>query len=210
MVVVVLLTLSACHGSPHSTASPSTDSVESSTTTSPAPSTTTTLPPAPTSTTSTTASTETALATGLRCRSSKLTVVLPGGSGAAGTVYFNIVFRNDSGSSCEMTGYPGVSFLDASGVQIGVPAQRIGATYAQVSLAPHMNAYAALAVPNPDVRGCPTATAHFVRVFPPNETRPLLIKVDESNASGTTDGIRVCAQQVPPGAVSPVVARPKF
>ena len=121
-------------------------------------------------------------------------------SGAAGTFYSEILFRNDSGSTCEMTGYPGVSFLDASGVQIGVPAQRTGAAYSKVSLALHANAFAALAVPDPDVRACPTATAQFVRVFPPNQTRPVLIRAQ---------GLRVCAQQIAPGSIDPVAARPK-
>ena len=109
-----------------------------------------------------------------------------------------------------MTGYPGVSFLDASGVQIGVPAQRSGAVYRPVSVAPRSNAYAVLDVFNPDVQACPTATAHFVRVLLPDEPRALLIKVGASNSSGTTDGIRVCAQQVPPASIDPVVAHPKY
>jgi photosystem II stability/assembly factor-like uncharacterized protein len=153
---------------------------------------------------------ETSPANGLvRCRTSNLTAVLaPAGSGA-GNVNYEIVFRNDSGSTCEMTGYPGVSFLDASGVQIGVPAQRSGAVYSQISVASSANAYAVLDVFNPDVQACPTATAHFLRVYPPDETRAVLIKVDASNSSGTTDGIRVCAQQVAPGSVEPVVAHPR-
>jgi photosystem II stability/assembly factor-like uncharacterized protein len=154
---------------------------------------------------------ETSSANGLvRCRTSNLSVVLrPAGSGA-GNLNYEIVFRNDSESICEMTGYPGVSFLDASGVQIGVPAQRSGAVYSQISVAPRANAYAVLDVFDPDVRACPTATAHFVRVYPPDETRALLIKVDASNSSGTTNGIRVCAQQVPPASIDPIVAHPRY
>ncbi len=212
-VVVLALSLSACHGSSRSSAIRSTSSTASSTTTSsllP----TTTVGTTTTMTTSTTTSMTSETSSGIgfaRCRTSNLTVVLGPPNGAAGTIYYEIVFRNDSGSTCEMTGYPGVSFLDASGVQIGVPAQRSGATYGPVSLAPHANAYAALAVGDPSVRGCPAASAHFVRVFPPNETRPVLIKkVDAPDASGATLGISVCAQQVPPGSLDPVVAHPRF
>jgi Protein of unknown function (DUF4232) len=213
-VVVLAVSLSACHGGSRSSAIPSTSSTASSNTAS-ATTTSSLLPTTTvgtTTTTTTSTTSETSSGIGLaRCGTSNLTVVLGPPNGAAGTIYYEIVFRNDSGSTCEMTGYPGVSFLDASGVQIGVPAQRSGAAYGQVSLAPHANAYAALAVGDPSVRGCPAASAHFVRVFPPNETRPVLIKkVDAPDASGATLGISVCAQQVPPGSLDPVVAHPRF
>jgi hypothetical protein len=102
-----------------------------------------------------------------------------------------------------MTGYPGVSFLDGLAAQIGVPVQRTGAAYSQVTLAPHASAFAVLAVPDPDVRGCRTAPAHYVRIYPPNETRPSLVQVD-SLEGGIVNGIRVCSQQVP-GTINPVV-----
>jgi hypothetical protein len=190
MAIALTAGLTACHSDSRSAPAAATTSTEASTTSS--------------ATSSTTSSTAT---TGIvRCVTSHLTVSLPSGDGAAGTTYFELAFRNVSGSTCEMNGYPGVSFLDASGAQIGVPAQRTGASYAQVDLAPDATAYSVLAVPNPDVRACPAATAHTVRVFPPNETRAVNIAVDDSNASGAGDGITVCAQQSAPGSIGPIVA----
>jgi uncharacterized protein DUF4232 len=201
VVLVVLAGLSACQSSSHPTAGPSTAPITSSSTTSAARSVAAT--PRPTTTPTTTPpTTATSLPPAIdRCRTSDLTVVLADRSGAAGTFYSELQFRNDSGSTCEMTGYPGVSFLDGSGAQIGVPARRTGAAYSQVDLAPSANAYAALAVPDPDVVSCPTATAQFVRVFPPNETRPVLIRAD---------GMRVCARQTPPGSIDPIAAHPRY
>jgi hypothetical protein len=192
-VLAALAGLSACRSSSHSTAGPSTAPVASSSTTSTARSVAATPP--------TTAPPSTTPPAIDRCHTSNLTVVLADQSGAAGTFYSELQFRNDSGSTCEMTGYPGVSFLDGSGAQIGVPARRTGAAYSQVNLAPSANAYATLAVPDPDVVMCPTATAQFVRVFPPNETRPVLIRAD---------GMRVCAAQMPSGSIDPVAAHPRY
>jgi hypothetical protein len=133
------------------------------------------------------------------CRTASLTVVLADSGAAAGTFFSEIAFRNDSQSPCELTGYPGVSFLDGAGAQIGAPAERTGAAYHQVDIAPRADAYALLAVPDPDVRACPTESAQFVRVYPPNETRPLLIRAQS---------IRVCSQQIPPASIAPVVSSP--
>ena len=119
--------------------------------------------------------------------------------------FYRIAFENDGASPCELTGYPGVSFLDASRAQIGVPAQRTGAFFIPVVIFPHGAAFAVLAVGNPDVRACPAATARYVRIFPPNNTVAAVITVDASNASGATDGIRVCAQQTPPATIDRMI-----
>jgi Protein of unknown function (DUF4232) len=201
VVGAVVLGLGACSGGSHAkAASTTTGPPASGTTTSTTVSPTTsvsTLPP--TTLPPTTLPPTTAVPAPVSCRSAALTVVLAGWDGAAGTFYSQIVFRNDSGSPCALIGYPGVSFLTASGAQIGVPAQRTGATYARVTLASGARAYATLAVPDPGVRMCPSAIAQFVRVFPPNETRPVLI---------SAQGIRVCAQQIPPASIAPVVDHP--
>jgi len=205
-VLAALAGLSACQSSSHSTAGPSTAPVTSSSTTSTARSVAATpptkAPPSTTPPTTTPPTTATTVTPAIdRCHTSNLTVVLADQSGAAGTFYSELQFRNDSGSTCEMTGYPGVSFLGGSGAQIGVPARRTGAAYRQVDLAPSASAFATLAVPDPGVVMCPTATAQFVRVFPPNETRPLLIRAD---------GMSVCAGRIPPASIDPILARPRF
>jgi hypothetical protein len=70
-----------------------------------------------------------------------------------------------------MYGYPGVSFLDSSGNQIGAPAQKEGGTTATVTLAAGGNAYVSIAVTDPGIPPCAgPGTAAQVRVYPPGET----------------------------------------
>ena len=105
----------------------------------------------------------------------ELTVVLAD-SGAAAAFFSEILFRNDSRSMCEMTGYPGSLVprrrpARRSAYRPNAPVPRTGRC-----IAPGAGAYAQLAITRPRRRACPTATAQFVRVYPPNETRPLLIR----------------------------------
>lgn len=185
---VIVLALSACtHGSKH--ASATTTAITSSTT---LPPTTVATLPAPTSTTPTTRP-----AAG-RCRSSDLTLTVGPVNGAAGTQYFLIGFRNHTASTCELTGYPGVSFLDASGSQIGVPAQRNEVPHGPVTIAPSGKVYAQVGVGNPGVFDCIGVTPHDIRVFPPNETAAILVH--------PPDRLLVCPTQGAP-LVGPVTGQ---
>ena len=56
------------------------------------------------------------------------------GGAAAGNRYQTVVFTNTGSTECTLTGYPGVSLLDASGARIGQPAGRESGTVAKVSL----------------------------------------------------------------------------
>jgi hypothetical protein len=70
-----------------------------------------------------------------------------------------------------MYGYPGVSFLDSSGNQIGAAAQQQGGTLATVTVGPGGSAYASIAVTDPGIPPCSGhGTAAQVRVYPPGET----------------------------------------
>ncbi len=46
------------------------------------------------------------------------------GSGAAGSFYYDLEFTNISMRACTLTGYPGVSGLNAAAAQLGAPAAR--------------------------------------------------------------------------------------
>lgn len=132
-----------------------------------------------------------------RCHTADLVVTLSAPNGSAGHMNYEIGFRNAAPvASCFMIGYPGVAFLDGSGHQIGVPAQRNPLSYAPVTLAPGASAYAHLSVTNPSVLGgCPATPVQQLQVFPPNET---------AAATVGAAGITVCATQ--PGAtIDPVL-----
>ena len=57
------------------------------------------------------------------CSSNGLAVWLDtNSSGAAGSSFFNLMFTNESGRRCTLTGYPGVSAVNLNGKQIGAAA----------------------------------------------------------------------------------------
>ena len=110
------------------------------------------------------------------CSSSVLSahVDLAQGGAAAGSTYVPIDFTNTSGSACTMEGYPGVSFVRApSGGQLGNAAARNpAAPPAMVTLAPGGVAHAILQVAeagNYSQSACTPVTAHWLRIFPPNQ-----------------------------------------
>jgi hypothetical protein len=114
------------------------------------------------------------------CASSGLTVrVDTAQSGAAaGSTYVPIDFTNTTGSPCTLFGYPGVSFVTGpSGSQIGRAASRNTAAAATlVTLAPGGEAHATIQVAeaaNYSPSACKPVTAHWLKVFPPNQTAAL-------------------------------------
>ncbi|HEY3905934.1 MAG TPA: DUF4232 domain-containing protein [Streptosporangiaceae bacterium] len=111
------------------------------------------------------------------CTTAELKVARGQSNGAAGTIYYNIDFTNTSSSSCFMQGYPGVSLVSAgggSGSQIGADAKRVSVTPShQIVLAPGQTANAALGVAeagNFPASSCNPVTAHWLKVFPPDQT----------------------------------------
>lgn len=96
------------------------------------------------------------------------------GGAAAGSTYVPIDFTNTTSSACTMFGFPGVSFVSGvPGSQIGRPASRNRAASATtVTLAPGGVAHATLQVAeagNYDPSVCKPVTAHWLRVYPPNQ-----------------------------------------
>jgi len=155
--------LAACGGS----------SSSSTTTTGAAAGSSTTSTSSSPSTSSTTSSTAAGTAT---CRTSSLALSLGPPNGTAGATHYSLAFRNTGATTCTMSGYPGVSFLDGSGHQIGDPAQRQGGTPTPVTLAPAGKAYASVAVTDPGISPCSgSAAAAQVQVYPPGETQAATI-----------------------------------
>ncbi len=158
-------------------------------------STATTAPPATTATSVPTPPATTAVTT---CHTAALGITISGPIGSAGHFNYEIQFRNELSAACVMTGFPGVSFLDSAGHQIGSPAGRNSLSYAPVTLAPGATGYAHLSVTDPSVLGgCAATPVAKVRIFPPDET------VD---ARIGADGIKLCATQ-PSSTIDPVLNR---
>lgn len=153
------------------------------------PPTTTTTPAATTTATSTTtASTTTAAATTVAmamCRTESLRVTLGQGNGAAGHYYVPIVFTN-TGRTCTLTGYPGVSYYaGADQHQVGDAAEREAVSTPTVVLHTGESAYAWVNQVNVgayDPTRCQPVAATGLRVYPPDNTVPVLLP--EPNARG--------------------------
>lgn len=99
---------------------------------------------------------------------------------AAGSIYYPLDLTNISGSTCTVFGYPGVSFVTGpSGTLIGRAATRNPVKPATtVTLAPGQVAHATLQVAqagNYDPAQCKPVTAHWLRIFPPDQTAPLFV-----------------------------------
>jgi hypothetical protein len=154
------------------------------TTAPPAPTVTVTAsPPGGASPASTTPATATPTPSGPPpCATSALHISVPVGSGnaAAGSSYYPIEFANVSGASCTLYGYPGVSFVTGiAGSQIGIAATENSAVTRQlITLAPGQTGHAELQVVdalNYPAADCGLVTAHWLKIYPPNQTAPVYV-----------------------------------
>jgi hypothetical protein len=130
------------------------------------------------------------------CATSSLKVSIGNGDGAAGSVYYPIVFTNSSGSSCSLFGFPGVSFVvGGSGSQLGDAATRNSDKPVQtVTLAPGDAAHATLQVVqalNFPAAKCQPVNAHFLKIFPPNQTDAVTLSFDAKACAATGKGATV-------------------
>lgn len=135
------------------------------------------------------------------CTTAELKITRGQSNGAAGTIYYNIDFTNTSSGSCFVQGYPGVSLVsasDGSGTQIGADAKRVSVTPShQIVLAPGQTANAALGVAeagNFPASSCNPVTAHWLKVFPPDQTVAAYVAfTTQTCASTTTATMRISA-----------------
>jgi hypothetical protein len=114
------------------------------------------------------------------CATSALRASAGTGNGAAGSTYYPLEFTNVSGSACTLFGYPGVSFATGPGGSlIGRPATRNPAVASTLITIPAgSTAHATLQVTDalnyPSSR-CHKVTAHWLKIYPPNQTAPLYL-----------------------------------
>ena len=132
------------------------------------------------------------------CPTRSLQVKLGVSQGTAGSVYTTIVFTNISNVTCTLYGYPGVSLQTARPLhQIGKPARENPATpRALVTLQPQTTANALLRIVdagNYPPSTCGPATAHYLQVYPPNQTTPAYIKY---KTQGCTKPVRLMTVDV--------------
>jgi len=108
------------------------------------------------------------------CKTAALVVwVNTNGNAAAGSTYVTLEFTNQSGHTCTLSGYPGVSALDLRGHALGSPGGRNPSTVRTVRLANGSTASAVLQIVvagNYPPAKCHRSAAAALRVYPPNQT----------------------------------------
>jgi len=128
-----------------------------------------------------------------QCSTGALRVSLGAAGGAAGSVYYPLVFTNVSGAPCTLYGYPGVSFVSGpGGAELGGAAVRDpGQGPALVTLAPGAVAHASVQVAvaqNYPRSVCKPVTVHWLRVYPPGQYVPLYADLTATTCTGTIPG----------------------
>jgi hypothetical protein len=133
------------------------------------------------------------------CPTRSLQVKLGVSQGTAGSVYTTIDFVNISSGTCSLYGYPGVSLAGGQPVtQIGLAAVEDHTSARElVTLGPHAVANALLKITdagNYPASRCGPVTAHYLQVYPPNQTTPTYVAY-------TT---QACTKSVPLLTIAPV------
>jgi hypothetical protein len=128
------------------------------------------------------------------------------GNGAAGSIYYPITFTNASSAPCSLYGFPGVSFVtEQGGSQIGRAATRNSdAPKTVITLDPGAVAHATLQVAeaaNFPPGKCHMTTAHWLKVYPPNQTAPVFLPFKSQTCTSTAPDVTVLnVAPVTPGA----------
>jgi Protein of unknown function (DUF4232) len=123
------------------------------------------------------------------CLTRNLKVSLGPANGTAGTTFYPLQFLNAGTTSCTLKGYPGVSAVTSSGQQIGNPASRNSAKFQTVTLAPGKQRSASVGIVdtgNFSPTTCAPVTAAGMKIFPPNQSKPVTLKKKFSTCSSTT------------------------
>ena len=186
VVLPLVLLTAACS----STSSPSAASPTPPTTV-----TTTTHPASTTSDTVTVTPSESRIASSAgsvpTCHTSQLSVRLGKSGGAAGTIYYPILFTNQGRSACALRGYPGASFVaPTTGRQVGAAASRkpqqpvrtilivpASSASAQLGIADYQNYLSSECLSHP-VSG--------LHIFPPGNTTAAFVPFKTASAACST------------------------
>ena len=117
-----------------------------------------------------------------RCTTGELRGSLGTGDAGAGSVFRPLLLTNTGTRTCELVGYPGVSYVAGDdGHQVGPAAEMDGPRTAQVNLAPGKAAAAQVRlvnVRNFDDAACKPVAVRGLRIYPPGDTASLFVPFD--------------------------------
>jgi hypothetical protein len=154
---------------------------------SPSPSVSASASPSPSATPSPKPSTSTTAVSACQTKDLNISLDTTGGA-AAGTYYQRVILTSHAAATCTVSGFPGVSLIDAKGNQLGMPADRNGTPTPAVTLHPGQAASATVGFPNAgnfDPGTC-SAPSKSLKVYPPGQTDALTIALVEQACPGFT------------------------
>jgi hypothetical protein len=135
-----------------------------------------------------------------RCHTSELRGSLGTPQGAAGSVIQTLILTNVGTRTCELRGFPGVSYVAGSdGHQVGPAAAMSGPRGGEVVLAPGKAAGAEMQlvnVANYDAAVCKPTPVLGLRVYPPDATASLYIERAGTGCAGTPPGEQISVRTV--------------
>ena len=137
-----------------------------------------------------------------RCLTRELAVSLGDGGAAAGSVYRPLIFTNTGSHTCELRGFPGVSYVAGDdGHQVGPAAAMSGERGGQVPIPPGGTAQAQLQlvnVQNFDAADCHPVPVRGLRVYPPGDTASVFVPMDGTGCSATPPGNQLSIGTITP------------
>ena len=120
-----------------------------------------------------------------QCADDALKVEIQYVDAGTGSIDYNVVFTNTGSGSCELRGAPGVSVINASGVQIGEAAGRVGDDNPPtLTLGPGASVAAPLSAVNIDPDGgpldnCPVVQGTDYLVYPPHSFTAVVVSTGQ-------------------------------
>ena len=136
------------------------------------------------------------------CGTAELRGSLGPAEGAAGSVIAPLVLTNVGTRTCELRGFPGVSYVAGDdGHQVGPAAAMSGQRGGEVVLKPGAAAAAQLQmanVANFDAAVCNPTAVRGLRVYPPGDTASLYVEQAGTGCAGTPPGNQLSVQTLQP------------
>lgn len=140
-----------------------------------------------------------------RCVTGDLKGSLGSGDAGAGSVFVPLILTNTTSRTCELVGYPGVSYVTGDdGHQVGPAAAMDGPRNPQVNLPAGKSAVAQVRlvnVANFDAGVCRPIAVRGLRVYPPGDTASLFVPFttdQQMGCQGTPPGPQLSVQSVKP------------
>jgi hypothetical protein len=122
------------------------------------------------------------------------------GDAGAGSVMQPLVFTNTGSRTCELRGFPGVSYVAGDdGHQVGPAAEMSGDRGPEVVIAPRGTAVAPLRLVNVlnfDAAACRPTPVRGLRVYPPGDTASIFVAREGQGCAATPPGPQLFVQTI--------------